>query len=51
MAVYPVNQEAKVPEAFVKFSEVTVPAADVSAADIAANRQKWIDEWTKVVLR
>lgn len=51
MAVYPVNQEAKVPEAFVKFSEVTVPAADVSAAQIAANRQKWIDEWTKVVLR
>ncbi len=51
MAVYPVNAEAKVPEAFVKFSEVTVPAADISAADIAANRQKWIDEWTKVVLR
>ncbi|HML96881.1 MAG TPA: thiamine ABC transporter substrate-binding protein [Tepidiformaceae bacterium] len=51
MAVYPVNREAKVPEAFVKFSEVTVPIADISAADIAANRQKWIDEWTKAVLR
>ncbi len=51
MAVYPVNQDAKVPEAFIKFSEVTVPAADIGAADIAANRQKWIDEWTKAVLR
>ena len=39
------------PEAFQKFSEVTVPVAEVSAADIAANRQKWIDEWTKAVLR
>lgn len=51
MAVYPVNRDANVPEAFARFSEVTVPAADVSAADIAANRQKWIDEWTKAVLR
>jgi thiamine transport system substrate-binding protein len=51
MAVYPVNQDAAVPEAFRKFSEVTVAVAEVSAADIAANRQKWIDEWTKAVLR
>jgi thiamine transport system substrate-binding protein len=51
MAVFPVNQEAKVPEAFRKFSEVTVPVAEVSAADIAANRQKWIDAWTQAVLR
>jgi thiamine transport system substrate-binding protein len=51
MAVYPVNPEAKIPEAFSKFSEVTVPVAEVSAADIAANRQWWIDDWTKAVLR
>jgi thiamine transport system substrate-binding protein len=51
MAVYPVNPEAKIPEAFSKFSEVNVPVAEVSAADIAANRQRWIDEWTKAVLR
>ncbi len=51
MAVFPVNEDAAVPEAFQKFSEVTVPVAEVSAADIAANRQKWIDEWTKAVLR
>ena len=51
MAVYPVNPEADVPEAFAKFSEVTVPVAAVSAAEIAANRQKWIDEWTRTVLR
>src|SRR5690606_5623467 len=30
MAVYPVNGEATVPEAFARFAEVTVAAADVS---------------------
>ena len=51
MAVYPVNPEAKVPEAFSRFSEVKVAVAEVGAGEIAANRQKWIDEWTRVVLR
>jgi thiamine transport system substrate-binding protein len=51
MAVYPVNSDAKVPDAFEQFSKVDVAPADVSAADIAAGRQKWIDDWTKAVLR
>ena len=51
MAVYPVNSEATVPEAFTRFSEVTVPAAEVSPETIAANRQQWIDDWTRAVLR
>ncbi|MGE0601292.1 MAG: thiamine ABC transporter substrate binding subunit [Dehalococcoidia bacterium] len=51
MAVFPVNQDAKVPEAFTEFSTVDVPAADVSASDIAANRDKWINDWTQAVLR
>jgi thiamine transport system substrate-binding protein len=51
MAVYPVNKDAAVPAAFDKFSKVTVPAANVSAKDIAANRDKWIDAWTQAVLR
>jgi thiamine transport system substrate-binding protein len=51
MAVYPVNSDAKVPDAFDQFSKVDVAPADVSAADIAAGRQKWIDDWTKAVLR
>ncbi len=51
MAVYPVNGQATVPEAFARFAEVTVPAADVSPAEIAANRQRWLDDWTRAVLR
>ena len=51
MAVYPVNQDAAVPEAFDKFSKVTVPAADVSAQAIAKGRDGWVDAWTQAVLR
>ncbi len=51
MAVYPVNTDAAVPEAFAKFGKVDVAAANVSAKDIAASRDRWIDEWTKAVLR
>lgn len=51
MAVYPVNSDAKVPEAFLKFSKVDVAPAEIPAKEIAVNRQKWIDAWTKAVLR
>ena len=51
MAVYPVNSDAKVPEAFAEFSKVDVAPADVSAAEIAENREEWVDEWTKAVLQ
>ena len=51
MAVYPVNQDAKVPEAFAAFSKVDVAPASVSAEAIAAKRDSWIEAWTKSVLR
>jgi thiamine transport system substrate-binding protein len=51
MAVYPVNSEAEVPEAFAQFSKVEVEPARVSAAEIAENRDRWIEEWTRAVLR
>lgn len=51
MAVYPANSEASVPDAFARFAEVTVPAADVSPEAIAENRQRWVDDWTQAVLR
>ncbi len=51
MAVYPVNREAKVPEAFAAFSAVTVTPASVPASEIAEKSQKWIDDWTRTVLR
>lgn len=51
MAVYPVDSQAAVPEAFAKFGKVDVPPADISSAEIAANEQQWIDAWTKAVLQ
>lgn len=51
MAVYPVNQDAAVPAAFDKFSKVTVPAANVTAPEIASGRDGWVDAWTQAVLR
>jgi len=51
MAVYPVNSDAAVPDAFAAFSQVDVEAAEVSAAEIAENRQRWVDAWTRTVLR
>lgn len=51
MAVFPVSTNAKIPDAFIEFSKVTVKPASVSAADIAKNRQKWVDAWTRAVLR
>ena len=49
MAVYPVNSDAAVPDAFTKFAKVDVAPANVSPADIAKNRDSWIDQWTKAV--
>jgi thiamine transport system substrate-binding protein len=51
MFVFPVNQNAELPEAFVLYSDVADQPADVSPADIDANREAWIDAWLDTVLR
>ncbi|MEO8541678.1 MAG: thiamine ABC transporter substrate-binding protein [bacterium] len=51
MAVYPVNSDAKVPDAFAEFSQVTVKPASITSSEIAGKRQKWIDDWTRAVIR
>jgi thiamine transport system substrate-binding protein len=51
MFVYPVNQNAKLPEVFVKYSQVPEKPATMSPDEIAQNRDKWIQEWTAAVLK
>jgi thiamine transport system substrate-binding protein len=51
MFVYPVNPAAKLPDAFVKYAQTPEQPAALSSDEIAANRDKWIDEWTGVVLK
>jgi len=51
MFVYPVNPEAALPDEFVKYAHVPDQPAELDPADIAANREKWIQAWTDMVLR
>jgi thiamine transport system substrate-binding protein len=51
MFVYPVNTEAKLPEIFTQYASVPEKPAVLDAADIDANRETWINEWTQTVLR
>jgi thiamine transport system substrate-binding protein len=36
---------------FTKYAVVPATSLSLPPADIAANRDQWIDEWTNVVLR
>lgn len=51
MFVYPVNKEAKLPEIFTEYSSIPEKPAILDAAEIDANRETWINEWTQTVLR
>ncbi|OGN81215.1 MAG: ABC transporter substrate-binding protein, partial [Chloroflexi bacterium GWB2_54_36] len=51
MFVYPVQPEAKLPEAFVKYAQVPQQPAALAPEDISANRNAWIEAWTETVLR
>jgi len=51
MFVFPVNSQASLPEAFVKFAQIPDQPARLDPAMIAANRETWIAAWTETVLR
>jgi thiamine transport system substrate-binding protein len=51
MFVFPANQEAELPELFVKFARVAENPAEVPPEAIEANREDWIEAWTETVLR
>jgi thiamine transport system substrate-binding protein len=51
MFVFPANKTAKLPEIFIKYSERADYVNAVTAEQIAANREKWINDWRKLVLR
>jgi len=50
MYVYPVNPAAKLPDVFVKYAQIPEQPARLDPTVIAANRDKWIADWTDVVL-
>jgi thiamine transport system substrate-binding protein len=51
MFVYPVNPSAALPEEFVKYAQVPTQPASLMPDEIAANRDRWIQQWTDVVLK
>ena len=51
MFVYPVNPNAALPEAFVKYAQAPEQTASLSPDLIASNRDKWIQEWTDAVIK
>ena len=51
MFVFPINPQAKLPEAFVKYAQLPQNPGRLAPEDIAKNRDKWIQQWTETVLR
>lgn len=51
MFVYPVNSNAALPEEFVKYAQAPEHPATLSPDEIAAYRDKWIQEWTDVMVK
>ena len=51
MFVYPVNPNAELPDAFVKYAQAPEQTAELSPSEIAMNRDRWIQEWTDVMVK
>jgi len=51
MFVFPVNPAAELPPEFEKFAVVPENPLELSPDEIGANRDRWVKEWTSVVLR
>ncbi len=51
MFVYPANENAELPAAFVEWTQMAEETAVLPPETIDANREQWIEAWTEVVLR
>ncbi len=51
MFVFPVNPKAQLPEAFVKYAQIPSQPARLDPAQISANREKWIQAWSELMLK
>lgn len=51
MFVYPALTTASLPDLFLQFAETPQDPAHVEPSDIEKNREKWIEQWTEIMLR
>ena len=49
MFVFPANEDATLPPAFVEFAVVPADPFSLPGGEIEANVRRWILEWTEVV--
>jgi thiamine transport system substrate-binding protein len=49
MFVYPVNKNAEIPEAFIKYAQTPDKPAVISPEEISANREAWIETWVSTM--
>lgn len=51
MYVFPVNENAELPELFAAHAEIPEQPVSISAAEIAAGRREWTQAWLEAMLR
>ena len=51
MFVYPVREGVELPPAFVEHALVPDDPLSLAADEIDENRDRWVDEWTEIVVR
>jgi thiamine transport system substrate-binding protein len=51
MFVYPARPDTPLPEVFTQFAQVPAQPAGLTPEQIEAGRERWIEEWTEIVLR
>lgn len=49
MFVYPTNKNAQLPDVYVKYAQVAEKPAVLSYAEIATNRDAWLEAWTEAM--
>jgi thiamine transport system substrate-binding protein len=51
MFVFPAREDAALPPEFEKFAVVAERPLELAPGEIEANRERWVDEWTDIVVR
>ncbi len=51
MFVFPVRRDAVLPDEFQRHAVVPEKPLELSPEDIEENRERWVDEWTDIVIR
>jgi thiamine transport system substrate-binding protein len=51
MFVYPARTDTPLPPLFAQFAEAPANAATMDPAEIEANREEWVEQWSDIMLR